>query len=406
MKYYSLPADFKKETIDAYDKLNKEYDDSKVIETYGSITVGIFLGSGRLVRQMPKIDIYDLEEYIAYSKEKDMDFNFTLNATHFQNREFTEEGISEMKEFLGKIYNAGVRSLTITLPSMFELVKSTNLDFRVRTSTLCQIDNAAKAIVYKNMGVDKIVVDESINKDFGALKNIREVFGDKVEVIANQICDKNCMYRMFHYNMIAGDSSGSTNKVGVNYYEHRCVMQQLKSIDNLLKLCWIRPEDVKHYAAIGVNYFKLQGRHTFVQGGDPVKTVKCYFDERFDGNLMDLLSMFANLTSFQVYVDNRSLDGFLKPFIEDDDFCRNNCHKCDYCEVFAKKCIDYNKAEEIVDLSKEFYNDYDQYKNILERNASGEKDAASEDPKKKENPGGGILMLDEKNTDDGDFGFE
>ncbi len=365
MKYYSVPSDFKKESIEAFAKLNEAYSDSRVLETYGNITVGSYLGSGRLVRQMPKIDIYDLSEYIKYSRERDIDFNYTLNPTHLNNREFTEEGVSQIKSFLHKIYEAGIRSLTVTLPSLIELVQSTKLDFKIRASTLCQIRNVNRAMVYKHMGVDKIVVDESINKDFFTLRDIRDAFGEKVEIIVNQICDKNCMYRLFHYNMIAGDVLANTNKVSINYYEHRCVLQQIKSIDNLLKLCWVRPEDIEYYTGIGINYFKIQGRHAFVQGGDALRTVKHYFDKSYEGNLMDLLMMFGNLTSFKVFVDNKKLDGFIKPFVEKENFCKNNCAKCGYCAAFARKCIDYKQAEEVVELARQFYRDYDQFQEML-----------------------------------------
>lgn len=399
MKYYSLPADFKKKTIDEYDKLNHRYEDSKVTETYGSITVGFIFGAGRLVRQMPKMDIHDLSEYVKYSKQKNIDFNYTLNGTHFQNMEFTENGVSEIKEFLGKIYDAGVRSLTVTLPSLIELVKSTKYDFKIKASCLCQVNNAKRALAYKKLGVDRIVVEESMTKNFHVLKAIRDVFGEHVEIIVNQICDKDCMYRLFHYNMISGDCAGTTNKVSINYYEHRCVLQQLKSIDNLLKLCWARPEDIKYYTQIGVNYFKLQGRHTFVQGGDPVRTVKAYFEESFDGNLMDLLTMFSKLTSFSVYVDNKKLDGFIKPFFEKENFCKNNCSACGYCESFARKCIDYDKAGEVVTFARNFYNDYDQYQKLLENTESNVEEDVTQNNVKK------LSLLEDKQQDYGDFDF-
>jgi len=399
MKYYSLPADFKKETIDEYAKLNDRYRDSKVIETYGNITVGFLFGSGRLVRQMPKMDIHDLSEYIAYSRQKNIDFNYTLNSTHYRNIEFTEKGVSEIKDFLGKIYKAGVRALTVTLPSLIELVKSTKYDFKIKASCLCQVNNANRAEAYKQMGVDKIVTEESINKNFHTLKAIRDVFGPRVEIIVNQICDKNCMYRLFHYNMISGDSAGTTNKVSINYYEHRCVLQQLKSLDNLLKLCWVRPEDIKYYTQIGIDYFKLQGRHTFVQGGDPVRTVKAYFEESFDGNLMDLLTMFSKLTSFSVYVDNKKLEGFIKPFFEKENFCKNNCPTCHYCETFAKKCIDYDKAGQVLNFARDFYNDYDQYKKVL----TEAENPGTEEPK--QNNAKKLSLLEDKQQDYGDFDF-
>lgn len=397
MRHYSMPADFKKETIDKYTELNHSYKHSVVSETYGNITVGNFFASGRLIRQTPKIDWFDFKDYVEYSRERGIDFNYTLNSTHLNNAEYTEQGARELKDFLGKVYRAGVRSLTVTLPSLIELVQSTGLDFNIKASCLCQITNPNRALAYKQKGVDKIVVDESLNKDFFTLKRIRQAFGEKIEIIVNQICDKNCMYRLFHYNMIAGDVKGTANKVSINYFEHRCVLQQLKTIDNLLKLCWVRPEDIKYYTEIGINFFKLQGRHTFVQGGDPVKTVKYYFDESFDGNLMDLLSMFANLTSFKVHVDNKKLEGYIKPFYEKDNFCKNDCTRCGYCETFAKKCMDLNQAREVVKLANEFYNDYDQYKKILEA-ADNEKEEVVKDEKK-------LLTLESQQHERGDFDF-
>ena len=397
MRYYSMPADFKKETIDRYTELNNSYDHSRVSETYGNITVGNFFCSGRLIRQTPKIDMFDLKNYIAYSRGKNIDFNYTLNSTHLHNIEFSEKGVRELKDFLGQLYEAGVQSLTVTLPSLIELVQASGYTFNIKASTLCQVTNANRALAYKKMGVHKIVADESINKDFFQLKRIRESFGENVEIIVNQICDKNCMYRMFHYNMIAGDSQGTADKVSINYYEHRCVLQQLKSIDNLLKLCWVRPEDLKYYSRIGINNFKLQGRHTFVQGGDPVKTVKYYFDESFDGNLMDLLSMFAKLTSFKVHLDNKKLEGYIKPFFEKENFCNNDCKNCRYCETFVKKCIDYDRAGEVVKLAREFYNEYDQYKKLIEDTASDRADMETDESK--------LLLLKNKQHDRGDFGF-
>jgi len=78
MKYFSIPTDFKKETIDKLDQLNHSYDNAKVIETYGNITLKNFLGSGRSVELLPEIDLTGLHDYVEYSKSKGIDFNYTL----------------------------------------------------------------------------------------------------------------------------------------------------------------------------------------------------------------------------------------------------------------------------------------------------------------------------------------
>jgi collagenase-like PrtC family protease len=365
MKYFSLPVDFKKETIDAYDALNRRYPDARVVETYGSITRGVYFSSGRLARQMTEADLFDLHDYIRYAQTKDIGFNYTMNAPFLHNREFTQQGIKEIKIFLGQLYEAGVRELTVTLPSLMELIQSTDYDFTIKASCICQITNPSRALFYKNLGVKRMVVDESINRDFKNLENIRKAFGDQVEVIANQVCDLNCVYRMFHYNMISGEPEGSVNETGVDFYEHRCVLQQFKNRYNLLKLSWIRPEDLHYYTDIGIHYFKLQGRHTFVKKGDPLRTVECYFKESHDGNLMDLLTMFATMNNFKVHVDNKKLAGFLKPFVEKENFCRHNCTDCKYCEAFARRAIDLEGADEIIEMARQFYDRYDRYKKLI-----------------------------------------
>ena len=365
IKYFCMPTDFKKETIDAYDELNKAYRDAKIIETYGNVTIGGQIGSGRAVNQLPETDLLDLKLFIEYSRQKNIDFNYTLNATHLQNREFTPEGISELKTFLKDLYDAGVRSVTAALPSLMELIPASGLDFEVRASTLCQITTVNKAAVFKKKGVDRIVVDESINRDFKTLRRIREVVGDKVEMIVNPICLKDCVYRMFHYNEITGDSIGRTNDTSVNFYEHRCVLQRNSKISNLLRMCFVRPEDLKYYTDIGIHYFKLQGRHLVLKG-DAVKTVKAYMDESFDGDVMDLMYLFYSQNSFRIDFNNKKLDGFIKPFVEIDGFCKRDCEKCSYCEKFAQKIIDYEKAAEVIHSAEYFYAEYDKFNRMLQ----------------------------------------
>lgn len=366
MRYFSIPADFKKETIDGFHRLNKEYPDSRVIEVYGSVTANNKIGTGRLSNYLGNIDLLDLYDYAAYAAQRDIEFNYTINASHLFNREFSNEGAAEIISFLHKLYEGGIRALTVALPSLMELVRSTGLDFKIKASCICQITSAIKAGAYKKMGAYRIVPDESLNRDFTHLKRIQKAFGDGVEVIANQICDQNCIYRMFHYNMIAGDPQGAVNEVSTNFYEQRCLAQQLRSIDNVLKLSWIRPEDLHYYEDIGVRHFKLQGRHTFKYGGDPVRTAECYFKGSHDGNLMDLLTMFAQTTSFKPVIDNKKLQGFLKPFVENDHFCRRDCASCGYCLGFASKCMNPDDTHELMDLAGGYLREYDRYRMLLD----------------------------------------
>lgn len=363
MKYFSIPADFKTETIDKYYRLNNSYSDSKVIETYGQITSGNNFESGRALELLPKIDIVDLSDYIKYSKEKNIEFSYTINAPFMQNREFTREGILEIKNFLDTLHKAGVRSLTVALPSLMELIQTLGYDFKVKISTICQVVNANMAMHYKKMGLDRLVVGESINRDFQALKSIVNAYGDNVEVIVNSICHINCTNRMFHYNEAAGDSYKTVSSASVSYYPHRCMLKRYESPENVLKLSWIRPEDLTYYDSIGIHHFKLQGRQMVLKG-DPVKTVESYFKGYFDGNLLELLEMFSSTNAFRIHVDNRKLDDFLKPFYNKLNFCKNDCTNCWYCKSSAQKCIDFNDVSELIQLSNNFYTQYDEFTSL------------------------------------------
>lgn len=367
MKYFSVPADFSKASIDRYDELNRRYKDSRISETYGNLTRGNRFGCGRSISELPEVDFLELQDFIKYSRQKNIEFDYTLNTSHMMNREFTREGVRELKEFLRDLYEAGVRRITATLPSLIDVIRSSGYDFEIKASAICSIDNANKALAFKKMGVGKIVTKELINRDFHMLRRIRKVFGEKVEIIVNTPCHMDCNYRMSHYNQQSSDSIISTNPTSFNYYEHKCMLRRYGDLGNWLKICWVRPEDLKYYMDIGINYFKLQGRQAIKKGGDVLKVAEYYFKEDFDGDLVDLINMFASLNSFKLHVDNKKLQGFIKPFVEKDHFCIRDCTECDYCDAFAKKCVDLTEAEEISKAATKFYEEYDHFGRLLEK---------------------------------------
>jgi collagenase-like PrtC family protease len=365
MKYFNIAADFKKETIDGYYRLNNIYKDSQVIETYGNITIGNTCEGGRVYEDLPKVDLKALQNYLEYSKAKGIDFNYSLNGSCMGNREFTEKGAADIRRFLYKLYDIGVRRLTIALPSIIELVKSTGLDFEIKVSIICQITNANKALQYKKLGAARLVVDESVNRDFVNLKKIREAFGAKTEIIINSMCHKDCIYRMFHYNQTAHDSVDKLHSSIITYYNHRCMLKRAEAPENFLKLCWVRPEDLHYYSEIGVNYYKIQGRHT-VMKGDPVRALESYFRQSYEGDLIDLMELFAAPYAYKIKLDNKKLDGYLKPFLETPGFCKRDCQACRYCESFVQKCTDNRETQRINELAVQFYNEFDEYQTLLE----------------------------------------
>ena len=366
MKYFSMPADFKRETIDKFRELNDKYGDSRVVETYGQLTVGNVLNSGRVTEWVPQVDLNQLETFVAYSQDNGIVFNYTLNPSCMGNEEFSSQGIRKIKNLLKNLHHIGIRSLTVTVPSLFELVQSTGMDFRIKASAICEITSLYRARFYKELGAERIVVDPDITRDFALLKEICSYFGKGVELIINNVCYKSCPYKMFHYNHEAHLTPGNNVQQIKDYYLNRCAMQKAKNIENIIKLNWVRPEDLKYYSRAGITHFKIQGRQNVLKG-DAVKALEHYMKEDFDGNLYDLITIFAPYTAFQPYIDNKELEGFVKKFFDDPGFCKDNCQRCNYCSAFAGKSIRLEEAERINRHALAYFNESDAYTRHLKK---------------------------------------
>ena len=366
MSLFSVPADFSIETVRTYETMNQMYDD-KVNETYGQMNdPGNKFGSGRSADHLPYCDLPMLEKYVDYSKAKGIGFNYILNTTCLSNEEFTVNGLTEILEFLKKLAGIGVESVTVCLPSLIELIVTSGLPLKIKGSTICGIINADKAKSFKTLGVHRIVVDESINRDFATLRRINEVYPGEVEMIVNVICYKNCIYRPFHHNQMSHDSA--FNQKSVSYYSHRCMMKRGEATENLLKMCFVRPEDLWYYEEIPITRYKIQGRQAAVKG-NLQKTVEAYMKRMYDGNLLDLLDCFAPTNSFRYALDNRKLDTFLEPFYR-ANICNNHCEACNYCKVYMESHFDVNEVGFINKMSREYYNAMDEFKNNI-REAMG-----------------------------------
>ena len=198
MKLFSVPADFRTSTIDQFADLNARRQDAAIAETYGSVTYGGFAGSGRPMSLLPDLGLSQLEEYVRYAASRGIDFNYTLNASCVGNSELTRRGLRRAEAFLSRLWSMGIRHLTVSTPTLMSIIADLGYPFSVKASTICQINSPYKAEHYRDLGFDRIVIDEDITRDFRRIRQICEVFGDGVEMIINSLCIKDCPHKMFH----------------------------------------------------------------------------------------------------------------------------------------------------------------------------------------------------------------
>ncbi|BCJ94175.1 peptidase U32 [Anaerocolumna cellulosilytica] len=349
MVSYSVPSDFCSNTLKKLNEINGLKSKGFISEVYGQVTEGTFIASGRMPSLLPQVTMKQLEVYLESCKKYNIKFNYTLNASCMSNKELIH--IKELKQFISELYQMGIRSFTVTLPTLMDTIKSMYDDVEIKASAICEINSPEKASYYKEMGISRIVVEPDITRKFDILEKICKVFGDGVEIIVNNMCLKGCPYKMFHYNF---ESHGEQMKEHSNYYYHKCSLQKANKAYNYIKLNWIRPEDIYRYSSIGIKSFKIQGRNN--KNGDNInKIIQYYLEESFDGNLLDLLTLFTPYNSFQPYIDNKKLDGFLEPFYQNKDFCTGLCDTCLYCMDYAKKSMDVSELKTLNQYATQFY---------------------------------------------------
>ena len=158
---------------------------------------------------------------------------------------------------------------------------------------------------------------------------------------------------------------------------------------------WIRPEDLHVYEAMGVKEFKIIDRSRSTAW--LLRATKAYASRRYDGNLLDILSlemlgdpdgfhpdieeqsrqrlikldreerrlmlrMFRlreRLFALKVTIDNAALSDFLRGF-RSIPCAETFCDDCRYCHRYAERAVRYDRDEtarlvaEIDELVDEF----------------------------------------------------
>jgi collagenase-like PrtC family protease len=245
-----------------------------------------------------------------------------------------------------------VRAVTIANPVYIKEVKSRFSNIEVCASVLGDIDCVQRAVFYAKAGADVITPDVNINRDLDLLKEIKKATGAELKLMVNEGCLYKCPFRKFHFNATS-HVSREVSKVGLDVsfadFLNACNSFMSEDHSQILKSCWIRPEDLRKYSEI-TNYFKIVGRS---QPNSMVKrTIRAYLEESWNGDLLDILC--ASIKRFSMsegaYLDNKMLDKY--KFFEKVVACDNRCGQCNYCKDLATRLIRFGiytpeKAEDM-----------------------------------------------------------
>ncbi|MDQ3263356.1 MAG: U32 family peptidase [Myxococcota bacterium] len=334
--YLCMPSDFNLRTLEEYAALNSQFQTVKVYESYGSLNPSpVAAGRQRVSPWLPSCDLPHLQRYIERSEELGMHFNYVLNSACTGGNEFDPVARREYVAFVSKLMEHGVKSVTVVTPSWIQILKSEFPDLYICTSTIAEIETVQAAKTYESFGVDRIIVAEDVQRQFDTLRRIRRATTKPLEVLTNTTCLFQCAWRKSHYNML---SHTQPQELDIEaYYHWQCMSIRATKPIELMKLRWVRPEDLPLYKDI--TYLKVVGRY-FAQDSDLVRVARLYMEGSFDGNLWELIGNFAPQRKHGFYIDNKALDGFVAWWAKSKKNCKHlACDDCNHCAGHAERAV-------------------------------------------------------------------
>jgi collagenase-like PrtC family protease len=332
------------------------------------------VGGARPGFVLPQVDRTVIEQYIQACHERGLEFSYLLNAPCLGNLQYSKKGYGQLIELLEWIDQSGADAVTVGMPYLINLVRERFPRLKIKVSTTARVNTVRKALQYEDMGVEEIIIDEHINREFKTLAAIRKAVSCNLELILNNICLWQCPYNYEHVNHDGHASrEGEDDYCYLQYPGYLCLYRKLTDPVELLKSPWIRPEDVSAYEDLGYDSFKITER--FKRTPLLLEHVRAYENRRYDGNLLDLFTLprkgaftpvhleyfikpeHVNIMKVSelgdvfdlevrelIQIDNNKLNGFLEHF-KKKDCNQTSCAQCRYCDRVFDKAAKVNERE-------------------------------------------------------------
>lgn len=344
------------------DELIEKIKTYPVTHVFGSHTKTI-TGHGRASFILPNVDDERFKAHLDVVHSAKIKFLYTMNTATLNGKEYSEKYIEMLKKEIDKLVNFGVDGFIVALPFLVKLIKRDYPNLEVSISSFARIYNIREAESYAEMGADTIILHEDDNRNFKLLEALKKLNID-IEIITNNSCLWGCPYRRTHD--IISSISSNTNQDNSFWFEYPvlfCATDVRNDLANIIRMRWVRPEDLSVYEKIGIDRFKIAGRNKKTNW--LVKVVEAYAKRKYEGNLLDIVSypqgravpkvmkLVKGPNYYDVleniYVDNTKFPSNWLEFFKHNDCDTRSCKECQYCDIIAKKVITIDGKYPVLD---------------------------------------------------------
>lgn len=284
---------------------------------------------------------------LAWCRSNGILLDVLFNCNCYGEAAVSQELVDQVERVLAEMAENGVFPdiLTTTSPFIASQMRQRHPEVELRSSVNMRVHGTI-GFEYITGLFDSFYLSREHQREIGYLACAQEwakKHGRLIGVQVNSGCLRQCPYQQFHDNLhghhrIRQTAVGKT--LGFNTFLCRQYMTDAvarggtEAVETVLRGTWIRPEDLK-YVRPYVSFIKVSTRNV----KNPSVIVRAYAEERYDGNLLEILDPNVSELLAPVRISNRQFgeDWFGSGIAS---LCANNCVHCGKCEALAKKVME------------------------------------------------------------------
>ncbi|HOK57341.1 MAG TPA: U32 family peptidase [bacterium] len=277
-----------------------------------------------------------LEYEIKKIKKNGIKLNLLLNASCWGGSSLSISHVNTVISIVDYLCeNIGIDSVTCFSPVVAYIIKKDFPEIEIRASVNMRIGTKRGMEQVKEL-FDSFVMQREYNRDFEKIEEMKEWCdknGKKLSILVNSGCLNFCAVQLFHDNVISHEAEVFTKANITDEIPGNCwsFYRNTENWKYLITSSWIRPEDIHYYE----KYFDVVKLATRINPY-PEKVIEAYYNEKYDGNLIDLFEPSHSKILYPYIIENSKFpENWFKKILS----CDKNCEKCFYCSDIFKKVL-------------------------------------------------------------------
>jgi collagenase-like PrtC family protease len=264
--------------------------------------------------------------------------HYVINPSVWNNDVYSGSGMVEFKKILDKVWEKGVRWLTINNPLLLRQPEFRNdiPPFKLKLSINNHISTLEEVqFMHETNSINHVILDRTINRDLDELIRIHRWTSERditLTLLAQEGCITKCQWKTVCDNMISTFNHHDLHEVNDTQNIHSlnlCTKYYNDRPEAILKSPWLLPSSLVHYRQY-IDYIKLAGREKSIDSLRPsFDAYLNYNDDIALGKLVPKCS--AKISNYNALELQRfgAGDMWLN--------CKNKCADCDFCDRIYNK---------------------------------------------------------------------